>query len=442
MQGKIRGGPVLTMERGNMSDIAALAGSGINMVNILGRMIFLCQGKEVVYANPSAIAKLEAKIPSHVIGHAFSRFVEPEFTEIIDLGFDAWANEESGVPVKLVALSGQVLDINLTVSRIAEEESGSPLFLVECEDLTKFIRASEEARQREEQIRNILDSVAEAILTMDSDGVILRANPAAGELFGYDSPEILGRLASDLIDETQKRQFSDLMKSTGQSVGRGRVHEFLARKRDGAEFYVTLTISRLTDNHGGQAYTAVIRDITERKRQDDKLRYLAHHDALTGLPNRTLFHDRLAQTMRLAKRHNEQVAVMFIDLDKFKPINDALGHEAGDIVLQTVARRLTSTIRASDTAARVGGDEFVIILSRLDRIESAAHVARKIIACLAGEIEVGGKTCSIGASIGISVFPDDAETPDGLVKCGDDAMYRVKASGRNNFLYYNSDITP
>jgi diguanylate cyclase (GGDEF)-like protein len=165
---------------------------------------------------------------------------------------------------------------------------------------------------------------------------------------------------------------------------------------------------------------------------------LAHHDPLTGLPNRNLFTERMERAIYRAKRSGKPLGLMFVDLDKFKPINDKLGHEAGDTVLKAVAERMAHCVRTSDTVARIGGDEFVAILENLDHWESAAVVAQKIIKALTQTIEVAnGNTAQVGASIGISIFPEDGNTLDDLSRAADEAMYAVKEAGRNNFKFFN-----
>jgi diguanylate cyclase (GGDEF)-like protein/PAS domain S-box-containing protein len=415
---------------------------GLGLLDILRRMVFICEGNEIIYANPSAVAGLNAKNAEAMVGHPFSQFVNPDFADVISLGLDAFADEEDGVPLKLRGVTGVEMDVTLTVAELSDDVSGRALFLVECRDITKFIRASEEARQREERINNILESVAEAILTADENGVVLSVNPAAVGLFGYEPREIVGQYTKVLMGEGQHETFERHVSEYSANwnpAKKGQNREFLARHKNGHQFYIDLTLSKFIENSGGQVFTAIIRDITERKRREEELRHLAHHDTLTGLPNRALFDDRLEQTVIQSRRNQSLSAVMFIDLDKFKPINDELGHEAGDIVLKTVSRRLGECIRASDTVARVGGDEFVIILNKLDKAESAAQVADKIISSLTQPIDVGATDCTVGASIGISLFPADADSPEGLVKCGDEAMYRVKETGRNNYQFFNSE---
>jgi diguanylate cyclase (GGDEF)-like protein len=175
----------------------------------------------------------------------------------------------------------------------------------------------------------------------------------------------------------------------------------------------------------------VTTDITEHKLAEERMQSVAHHDSLTGLPNRLLFNDRLDQAIRLAKRSSRQFALLYLDLDRFKPVNDALGHAAGDELLQGVATRIRQQVRESDTVARVGGDEFTVILLEIARREEAETVARKIIAALAVPFQLGSRQQSveIGSSIGIAVYPADARDADAMVKAADAAMYSAKQAG-------------
>ncbi|HUG77329.1 MAG TPA: diguanylate cyclase [Burkholderiales bacterium] len=185
-----------------------------------------------------------------------------------------------------------------------------------------------------------------------------------------------------------------------------------------------------------QRMIGVLQDVTARKAREEAVRFLAYHDALTGLPNRRLLDDRLAQAIHLAQRHDRKLAVILIDLDEFKQVNDLLGHRAGDDVLRDVARRLAACVRRADTLARHGGDEFVILLPDLPAESDCGVVAEKVLRALAPEFRVEGRSLAVGASLGISVFPSDAGDGDALLRNADAAMYRAKQQGRNRFCFY------
>lgn len=205
--------------------------------------------------------------------------------------------------------------------------------------------------------------------------------------------------------------------------------------------YFSVSGEPVFDERGDfQGYRGVAQDITVRKRDEERIQYLANHDGLTSLPNRSSFSNTLTAALTAAERYAHKCAVLFIDLDRFKNINDTLGHEAGDALLQEMARRLTHTVRASDTVARLGGDEFVVLMPEIDRDDDIARVARKILATLIQPVFIQGQECRITASIGISRFPEDASSDHALMKNADIAMYRAKEEGKNNFQFYSESI--
>jgi diguanylate cyclase (GGDEF)-like protein len=211
--------------------------------------------------------------------------------------------------------------------------------------------------------------------------------------------------------------------------------ELWDRRKDGAAFPVWLTISAVKDPHGAVAnYVGVLTDITYRKQTEAHLRHLATHDPLSGLANRALFQDSLTRSIALARRNQQTLAIMLLDLDHFKAVNDALGHATGDLLLRGVAARLTSCVREGDVVARLGGDEFVILLSGATDAQGAADIAGRILSALSKPIPVGVAELPVGASIGISLYPKHGEDPDALLKNADSAMYRAKeCRGRYEF---------
>jgi len=226
----------------------------------------------------------------------------------------------------------------------------------------------------------------------------------------------------------------DSLATTGRWRG-----EIWNRRKNGEAYPAWLTIKAVRDERGRLAnYAGIFSDITVRKQAEERLRYLATHDPLTGLPNREMFQDRLNRVVALARRERKTAAVMMLDMDRFKPINDSLGHAIGDLVLQNVADRLTSCLRDSDTAARIGGDEFAILLPNISSREGAVPVAQRIIEALSSPFVIGGLECRTTASIGISLFPAHGEIPERLLKNADAAMYRAKER-RNCYAIFHPD---
>ena len=269
----------------------------------------------------------------------------------------------------------------------------------------------------------------------DLNGRFRKLNPSWEKVLGYPLNEMESSQFFDYVhpEDVNATRITISALKEGKNVT-GFVNRF--RHQDGSYRYIEWQSAA----REGLIFAAA-RDVTERKRAEKRLEYLAYHDRLTGLPNRSLLFGRLSQSMSSAARNGRQVAVLYIDLDGFKEINDEFGHDQGDVVLQAVARRFLSTVRTSDTVARIGGDEFVVVLGDLSDPVEAGRIAVKMLAVLEPAIPLAeGSTCRVGASIGISVFPVNGGEMNGLLEAADDAMYRSKQSGKNRFTY--SDVTP
>jgi len=304
--------------------------------------------------------------------------------------------------------------------------------------VTNLKQVKVELEKSQAQLQSIIHNVMDGIITISESGEIQGFNPAAEQIFGYPQQDVLGRNVSMLMPEPDRSAHARYIKRylhTGQARILGvRGREVTAVRRNGEQFPMELSASEMV--LGGLRYfIGIVRDITERKRTEQKIAHLAHYDYLTDLPNRALFLDGLEHSMSLAKRKNYKVAVLFLDLDGFKKVNDTLGHDAGDLLLQGVSKRLKETIRASDTVARVGGDEFVFVLNDIGTHESAALIASKIIVALSEPFEFRGQRSHVGASIGISIYPDDSDDTETLIKQADEAMYLAKQSGRNTHKF-------
>lgn len=289
------------------------------------------------------------------------------------------------------------------------------------------------------QLQAIIHNVMDGIITINESGEIQGFNPAAEQIFGYSKQEVAGRNVSMLMPEPDRSQHDSYISrylQSGQSRILGvRGREVMAARKNGEPFPLEISVSEML--LGGQRYfIGILRDITERKLVEQKLAHFAHHDYLTNLPNRILFLNSLEQSILLAERNRYKVATLFLDLDGFKQINDTLGHDAGDQLLQEAANRLKEVVRASDTVARIGGDEFIFALNNIGSDESAARMAGKIIATLSEPFELGGQQCHVGGSIGIALYPEDAGDIETLIKLADEAMYLAKQSGKNTYRFY------
>ncbi len=285
----------------------------------------------------------------------------------------------------------------------------------------------------------VMESATNAIMITDPNNQIVSVNNAFTELTGYTAEEVLGKdpsiLSSGRHGESYFAEMWFALKERGHWEG-----ELWNRHKNGEFYPEWVSITAVLDHQGELAnYIGIFSLLSEQKSTEARLRELANSDPLTGLINRNLFLDRTAQALVNARRGMVKTAVLFLDLDRFKPINDSLGHAMGDSVLREVAQRLQDTVRGSDTVARFGGDEFVILLTGLKDVEEAAVVANKLIASVSEPLEYNGIQCQVGVSVGIAVCPDDAETAETLIKCADEAMYAAKGSGRGKYCFYAED---
>jgi len=270
------------------------------------------------------------------------------------------------------------------------------------------------------------------MIVTDAQSKILRVNHAFTEISGYAADEVIGKTPRMLQSGQHDADFYATMWSTIQQAGVWH-GEIWNRRKNGEVYPEQITITAVTGSAGQVThFVAVLRDITRRKQLEKEVAQLAFVDTLTQLPNRRLFNDRLGQSLSRAQRAQASLALMFIDLDKFKPINDTYGHETGDWVLQTLAKRIEGCLRATDTAARVGGDEFLVLLADLQNSQDALAVAEKIRLALAQPVVTAdGLTLSASASVGIALYPEHAQTAQDLMRLGDRAMYQAKNRGGN-----------
>jgi diguanylate cyclase (GGDEF)-like protein/PAS domain S-box-containing protein len=298
-------------------------------------------------------------------------------------------------------------------------------------------RTEEALRASEEKFRAVAETASDAIVVADAHGEVTYFNSGAERTFQLPAREALGRpliaLLPDRFHETYQTEVASLLSAGGPAVGR--TVEVAARRSNGAEFPVELSLAKW-EAKGQTFVTAIIRDITDRRQAEEQIRHLAFHDALTGLPNRLLFGDRLQMAINHARRYRQRVAVLFVDIDRFKVINDSLGHTRGDRLLQDVAERLRDCLREDDTIARFGGDEFTLLLSNVARVEDAINVAGKIVKALEAPFPQAGRDLFITPSIGVVLYPDDGHDLETLVKNADAAMYQAKEQGGNRYQLY------
>ncbi|MAU41423.1 MAG: hypothetical protein CMF31_07355 [Kordiimonas sp.] len=306
-----------------------------------------------------------------------------------------------------------------------------------AEELAIAQQAAEDTTAR---LQSTLNTMADGLVTLDMDGHIQTHNHAMKKIFGYNSDELLQSHIQVLISTVSHNgetitDFTDFLQSLPENA-QGQSLAGMALRKDDQRFPVELAITEL--HMGGQKlFTVLMRDVTERYEAEKRIRDMALQDSLTGLANRNLFHRRLEDALKSAKRMGTNVAVLFLDLDKFKPVNDTYGHGVGDELLKVVARRLGFCCREVDTVARLGGDEFAIVLTHIVDPNDIDKVAKRILEALTQSICVEDHNLHVGTSIGVSFFPADADDPDELIRMADVALYQAKDDGRGVYRLYN-----
>jgi diguanylate cyclase (GGDEF)-like protein/PAS domain S-box-containing protein len=319
------------------------------------------------------------------------------------------------------------------VTYIPEKQDGKVNgFFLLVEDITERKQAEEERMLTS----LVYDNTSEGMMILETDGAIVNVNPAFSGITGYTLDDVYGRHLSDLAANRHPPEFfQEIRRSIGKS-GHWQ-GEIWNRYKDGEPYLISIKFNTVY-GADGKAFRriALFSDITEKKASEEKIWKEANFDPLTGLPNRRMFHERLRQEMLKADRSSGPMALVFIDLDHFKEVNDTLGHALGDVLLKETAVRLSSSVRGSDTVARLGGDEFTVILGNLPEAGEVARIAEDILSRLAEPFFLGDNEAHISASIGITLYPDDGTTLDMLMKNADQAMYAAKERGRNRYNYF------
>jgi len=307
-----------------------------------------------------------------------------------------------------------------------------------------FFKDAAERLANETKLRvhsTVFESIMEGVMVTDADGDIISVNPAFTHITGFKSEEVIGNnpriMRSGRHDEEFYRRMWESIHTHGSWSG-----EVWNRRKNGSIQPEWLNINRVCNRDGEVThYVASFIDTSGIKASQEQLHHLAHHDNLTGLPNRLLLKDRLKQSLKRAIREKCRVAVLFLDLDDFKKINDTLGHQVGDEMLKQAAKRIEALLRKDDTVARLGGDEFVVLLDRLDKPEDASLVATKILAAIQQPFFIADRELFVGVSVGISIYPQDGEDTDSLVRNADVAMYQAKQLGKNHFYFYTQELS-
>jgi diguanylate cyclase (GGDEF)-like protein/PAS domain S-box-containing protein len=297
-------------------------------------------------------------------------------------------------------------------------------------------------RDAESRYRSIFENAIEGIFQSSPSGHYLMVNPSLAAMYGYNSPQelisVLNNINEQLYVKPGRRMEFILEMESHQNIQN---FESLAYKKDGSTIWISENARAVYDEAGDLLYyEGTVEDITARKNYETQLEYQATHDTLTGLPNRCMLHDRLMQCINFADRYNNKMAVVFLDLDQFKLINDSMGHEVGDHLLLIMSQRLSACVREVDTVVRLGGDEFVILISNIDNLNNINVTMKRILSSVAKTCVIHGLDYLVTCSIGISIYPDDGGDPSMLLKNADTAMYKAKKAGRNNYQVYTQEL--
>lgn len=324
---------------------------------------------------------------------------------------------------------------NISLSLTRGSHADPTYIVMMFDDITQ--RKHTESRLR--LAARVFESATEGIMITDSQGSILDANESFSRLTEYPREEVLGKNPSVLQSGRQDKSFYEEMWHDLTTNGRW-VGEIWNRRKGGEVYPEMLSINAVSDDSGKVLnYVGVFSDISGFKESEQRLKYLAYHDPLTGLANRILFRDRVQHAVESSDRNGNKIALLYIDLDHFKTINDTMGHDVGDMLLEYVAYRLKGCVRESDTVARMGGDEFTVLLEQLHDREDVMRVAECILGKMTETFSIASKSIRIGASIGISCYPHDSMDMESLIRLADSAMYQAKSEGKNRIVFFEDE---
>ncbi len=394
-------------------------------------------GGRHVYAN-RRVRELLGFSDKEMHGVGLKDLIKPdEYDGIIahlrsDVGDDG---DTHSYETNLVAKDGTTIPVEIAASKtVWQGHKGGMLFV-------RDISARKSAEETMHKLSRAIDQTADVVFITNRDGCVEYVNPAFEKVTGYRADEVIGKTPDMLKSGKQGPEF---YANVWKEIQSGNVYNdiFVNKRKHGGLYYQEQTITPLTNSKGDITHFVTTgRDITERMEAQEKLQFLAQHDALTRLPNRALFLDRLNQSLARARWHDRRIAVIFMDLDRFKTINDSLGHGVGDALLTQVGERLLSCLREGDTVARLGGDEFVILLNDVASEDDVTLLVEKLLSIHDRPFSIDGHELYMSGSVGVSLYPGDGEDSGTLMKHADIAMYRAKESGKNNFKFFSADMS-
>lgn len=348
----------------------------------------------------------------------------------------AWHNKTPSRMLESIPLiNGGIRHFDVVKSPLFNPDGSRNMLVIFGHDITDVLQLVEQKRLADE----VLANSREAVIITDTDNNILSVNRAFTQVTGYDAQEVIGKNPRLLASGRHDAAFFHAMWQQLNSECAWHGNIWIKNKNDELQIK-WLNINTVYDRHGKlMNYIGIFSETTQPEQNNSELEFLAYHDPLTQLPNRQLLKDRFRQALASAARENSMVAICFIDLDKFKQVNDTLGHDAGDQLLKTVARRLLQSVREIDTVSRIGGDEFVILLTDLRTTDDAANLADKILNTLAKPLTVAGTKVTSSLSMGIALYPNDGQEFDLLLRMADASMYHAKNCGRNTYRFFADD---
>jgi diguanylate cyclase (GGDEF)-like protein/PAS domain S-box-containing protein len=404
-------------------------------------MVVVDQDGEIVLLNVQAEKQFGYR-RDELVGQKVKNIIPEGFAErLIADGTRSAAEalaQEIGTGIELTGRrkDGSEFPIEIMLSPL--ESAEGVLVTAAIRDISVRKAAEKHLAQMESRYRGLLEAAPDAMVVVNQDGEIVLLNVQAEKQFGYRRDELVGQKVKNIIPEGfAERLIADGTRSAAEALAQeiGTGIELTGRRKDGSEFPIEIMLSPLK---GAESVlvTAAIRNITTRKKAEALMIHSSEHDFLTGLPNRMLLSDRVNQAIRMAIRHKRKVAVLFLDLDGFKHINDSLGHPTGDKLLQSVGKRLVDCVRGSDTVSRQGGDEFVVLLSEEEDSEDASITAKRMQRAVAEAHFIDQHDLHVTCSVGVSVYPDDGLNAETLIKNADTAMYQAKANGRQKYQYF------
>ena len=418
-----------------------------HLIELAPDMICVCRGDEITMINPAGADMLGVWPAETLVGRKFFNFVHPDFHGIFEGRIENLVAKKMRVPMILQRADERVVEVEIAALPYEDENADDtrPAVMLMARDVSERNRALKTAAARENHIRKIMDTVVDGIITFDRRGIVETANPAAEKIFGYEPGELVSRNVRILMDMPLEVDKSGIIQ-IDEDAARGRTrflggdYQVEGRRQNGAKFPVEVALGVLKEGTR-EILIGALRDITERKEQEERLLYLATRDPLTRMPNRRLFTERLETAIRQADENGSKFAILFIDLDHFKNINDALGHMIGDLVLQSVGERLQGFLEEGDTVAHLSGDEFPILLNGIKDQNQAEAKARDILREIAKPFVIEGKEIYTTGSVGIVLYPDSASTIGDLMRNVDTAAYNAKDQGRDTYQFYTERLS-